>query len=152
MVLVWSLATLGGEVGHAFPSAPARTAPPDSYTTAADTVPLVSDLFDAPVYYERYLDRYTFDGDLQLLRSGRVRVQHYAPVEVSDFRWDRKGSDYTWWMQMQELRFLLPAIASPHASDRTIAKQWLSRWHEVHIMGRVPATKQGEPIDADVFD
>jgi hypothetical protein len=124
----------------------APTDPPESYTVAGDTVPVEPDLFETRVYYERYRDRYLRDGDLAILRSGRVRVQHYDPVETSAFRWDRADTDYTWWMQMQEMRFLLPLIPSPSKEDHELAKTWLTRWHDVHVAGGVRAVRQGQPM------
>ncbi len=78
------LAAVVGGMPVPVPSSP--SSPPDSYTAALDTVPR-PDLFDAPVYYERNLERYVHEDDLELLRSGQVRVHHYEPVDVSDFAW-----------------------------------------------------------------
>jgi hypothetical protein len=127
-------------------AADVSSAPPAATPAAADTLPVASDLFETRVYYERYLARYMRESDLAILRSGRVRVQHYDPVETSNFRWERDDTDYTWWMQMQELRFLLPLIASPGEGDRELAKSWLARWYGVHVTGRVPAVGQGQPM------
>jgi Heparinase II/III-like protein len=118
----------------------------DSYPAAGDTLYVESDLFETRVYYERYVRRYMRESDVAILQSGRVRVQHYDPVETSNFRWERADTDYTWWMQMQELRFLLPLIASPSRGDRELAKSWLTRWYGVHVTGRVPAVNQGQPM------
>ena len=127
-------------------SARAAAPPPaSSYTVALDTLPR-SDLFDAPVYYERNLQRYLRKGDLELLRAGKVRVQHYEPVDVSDFAWRQGNTEYSWWMQTEELRFLLPAISSPRESDRALAKQWLARWHDAHVVARLNELQWGEPM------
>lgn len=127
-------------------SAFASPAPLASTPAAADTIPAAPDLFDAPVYYERNRERYMRAGDLELLRAGRVRVQHYEPVDVSEFAWSRAGTEYTWWMQMQEMRFLLPLIASERASDRALAREWLRRWFTTHVLGDVRKNQWGEPM------
>jgi hypothetical protein len=121
-------------------------APPDSYTAGVDTLPLGFDLFEAPVYYELTFPQYFGEGDLEHLRAGRVPTQHYPPVDAADFAWNRAGSEYTWWMQMQEMRFILPLIASDRGSDRALAKDWLARWYRVHLTGNVPVHKWGEPM------
>jgi len=118
----------------------------DSYTAAVDTLPLGSDLFDAPVYYEMSFAPHLDDGALEHLRAGRVPTQHYEPVDATDFAWDRAGSEYTWWMQMQEMRFTLPLIASNRQSDRALAKEWLARWFGVHVTGNIPEHKWGDPM------
>lgn len=129
----------------ALPS-PGRSSPPlDSYTVAADTLPR-ADLFEAPVYYEHNLDRYARAGDLELLRAGKVRVQHYEAVDVSDFAWNKAGTEYTWWMQMQELRFLLPLISSSRGSDHDLAKHWFLRWYDVHVSVGSKPHLWGEPM------
>ena len=124
----------------------ASLAPLASTPAAADTIPAAPDLFDAPVYYERNRERYVRAGDLELLRAGRVRVQHYEPADVSEFAWSRAGTEYTWWMQMQEMRFLLPLIASERASDRALAREWLRRWFTTHVLGDVHKVQWGEPM------
>lgn len=116
------------------------------WDASRDVASPASDLLDAPVYYERTLERYVQEGDLELLRAGRVRVQHYAPVDVSEFAWSRTDTEYTWWMQMQEMRFLLPLIASQRAADHELAKEWLRRWFTTHVMGDVRKDRWGEPM------
>lgn len=113
----------------------------------ATLVPPAGDFLQSPVYYEHFRARYSRAGDLKLLRSGRVRVQHFGPVDVSTFQWFTSSStNYTWWMQMEELRFLLPAIASDRPSDRAIAKDWLARWFTIHMAGNAPPRLWGEPM------
>ena len=122
------------------------SSPVDSYTVVLDTVP-PADLFDAPVYYELNRARFIQDGDLELLRSGKVRVQHYAPVDVSEFAWRKEAhAEYSWWMQMEELRFLLPLLSSRRGSDRALAKQWLARWYDVHVSAGLSPLLWGEPM------
>jgi hypothetical protein len=95
-----------------------------------------ADLFSAPVYYERYLDKYANKNDLPLLRAGHVRVKHYDPVDVSNFDWNRRNEEYTWFMQMQEMRFILPLLA----------RHWLESWYNAHPGARMPDHKWGEPM------
>ncbi len=108
-------------------------------------LPRGADLFQAPVYFERFHDKYAHHDDLPLLRAGKVRINLYQPVDVSSFDWTLGSSDYTWFMQMQELRFLLPLIGSERRGDRKLARSWLERWHNAHAGARVPAHKWGEP-------
>ncbi len=136
---------LGLAIGAPVPSA-ASPPPPPSYTAEADSVPPRSDLFDAPVYYELYRERYLYPGDLEIVRSGRVRVQHYDPVDVRDFAWQQEGTEYSWWNQMQEMRFLLPLLASQRADDRAIAREWLARWFSVHVTANRRKDQWGEPM------
>jgi hypothetical protein len=104
----------------------------------------------APVYYQRYPAERTWVGDeLALLRAGQVRVQHYPPVDVSHFAWERDSfTDYTWWMQMQELRFLLPALASGEDEDLRLALAWFMRWYANHMVPRPATAAWGEPMTA----
>ena len=108
-------------------------------------LPRGADLFQAPVYFERFHDKYAHHDDLPLLRAGKVRINLFPPVDVSSFDWTRGSSDYSWFMQMQELRFLLPLIGSERRGDRKLARSWLERWHNAHAAARVPVHKWGEP-------
>ena len=99
---------------------------PDT-TPAVDStlVPPAGDFLDAPVYYELFGERYASDDDAELLRSGPhfPHVQHFNPVDVTALDWSSTSStESTWWMQMEEMRFLLPVIPSDRASDRALAK------------------------------
>lgn len=110
-------------------------------------IPPSGDYLDSPVFYDLFLSRYSDDSDLPGLREGRVRVQHYDAVDTRDFNWERSTFvDYTWWMQMQEMRFLLPLIASKRETDRAIARDWLIRWFGTHMMEERPQSQWGEPM------
>ena len=127
--------------------APAAAAPAEPGEPQLSDVPQPGDYRDRPVFFERYLDRYADPGDLPLLRQGYVRVQHYDAIDVRDFEWERTpGTDYTWWMQMQEMRFLLPLIASRSDADRAIAREWLTRWFVGHVAEKSPLSEWGEPM------
>ncbi len=121
---------------------------PDPAPVADSTlVPPAGDFLSSPVYYELFRERYSSDDDADLLRSGLVRVQHFNPVDVTAFDWSSTSStDYTWWMQMEEMRFLLPVIPSDRAADRALAKQWLTRWFGIHMAGNLPRQRWGEPM------
>ena len=110
-------------------------------------IPSRGDYLDSPVFYDHYIDRYADPADLPGLRDGRVRVQHYDAFDARSFAWEQTiGTDYSWWMQMQEMRFLLPLIASPREQDRAIARDWLIRWFAVHMAGDVAPARCGEPM------
>jgi hypothetical protein len=127
-------------------AAPALAEPPgDAFDI--DDIPPVADYQAHPVFYDLFADPTTQDGDLAILRAGQVRVQHYAPVATDTFAWQRRiGDDYTWWMQMQEMRFLLPLIRSDSDMDRDIAREWLSRWFQAHLVQDRKVGEWGEPM------
>ncbi len=140
MRLFWNAKLLCAVIALAiipsFSCSPAKPLPP---------LPPGADLLQSQVFFERFLDRYAQSDDLPLLRAGKVRVNHYDPVDVSKFDWTRGTADYTWFMQMQEMRFLLPLIASQRGGDRAIARSWLERWNRAYAGADVPAHKWGEP-------
>ena len=116
--------------------------------TTSAPVPANGDYRSRPVFYERFFDTAGMVGDeLDLLRVGQVRLQHYAPVDVTRYAWERDSfTEYTWWMQMQELRFLLPAIASTEPGDRRLAREWFMRWYAVHMVPAPATGTWGEPM------
>ena len=115
---------------------------------AAPGVPSPGDYLRHPVFYERFPETSAAVGDeLDHLRRGHVRLQHYRPADVSRYAWERDSfTEYTWWMQTQELRFLLPAIASNESGDRRLAREWFMRWYAVHMVPEPATATWGEPM------
>lgn len=108
--------------------------------------PPLGDLRARPVFYEQFPPAYARD-DLALLHRGRVRLQHFPARDVASFTWARdEKTDYTWWMQMQELRFLLPAIESDKPADRALARSWFQSWFEAHMLPEPATASWGEPM------
>lgn len=132
----WLFAVIGMSVGAQLSCSPAEPVPP---------LRAGADLLEAPVYFERFLDKYASDDDLPLLRAGKVRFKLYDPVDVSSFDWTRGTSEYTWFLFMQEMRFVLPLIAAERRGDRALARSWLERWHAAHPGSSVRPQKWGEP-------
>jgi hypothetical protein len=121
---------------------------PAAGTAASNSKPPTGDYRSSPVFYERYRADIPWVGDeLELLRQGRVRIEQYPPVDVTDFNWERDSfTEYTWWMEMQDLRFLLPAIASSSTEDRRMARAWFMRWYAEHMVPEPATTHWGEPM------
>ena len=107
-----------------------------------------NDYRSAPLFYESYHDDMNWVGDeVEQLRRGYVRVDRYDPVDATNFDWSQDSfTDYTWFMQMQDLRFLLPAIASKSTEDVNIARTWFMRWYAEYMVPEPAKARWGEPI------
>jgi hypothetical protein len=89
-----------------------------------------------PVYYETYDEPLLpHDANLKDLRKGLLTLRHYPAVDVSSFDWTTsETSEYSWWIQVEELRFLLPFIRSGRPEDRDVAESWFKSWYVSHHM------------------
>lgn len=58
-------------------------------------------------------------------------MRPHGITDISDFTWDEKAGD-SWIMDMEELLYLLPFIASPRPEDRDFAIRWVERWAAAH--------------------
>ena len=121
-----------------------------SHASAPDTldvsIPPAGDFLAGPVFYERNPPS-VLPGELDLLRQDRVKLPHYAPVDIADFDWTRNSRvEPMWFMQMQEMRFLLPAIASELPGDRALAKKSLVGWFRVYMTPEPRIRDWGEPM------
>jgi hypothetical protein len=99
------------------------------------SVPTASDIGnyrDAPVFLEKHARTYLYRQPLNDLRRGIVQVPGFNCVDLTGFDWLTGGiDDYSWWIQIQELRFLLPLIESSNAQDFALAKRWFMGWYLV---------------------
>lgn len=91
----------------------------------------------SPVFFERFADDYIDMGTLPELRRGVVRLWNYDPVDLSHFDWRNGGlPDPTWWLQVEELRFLMPLIASDRDDDHARAERWFRAWYRAYATGK----------------
>jgi hypothetical protein len=104
---------------------------------------------DSPVYYELY-DAPFLPHDLNLkhLPDGKLVLRHFPSVDVGGFDWYNGGlKDFSWWIQVEELRFLLPFIRSDRAEDRALVKDWIESWYRAEQNNqRVNGARWGESI------
>jgi hypothetical protein len=106
---------------------------------------------DSPVYYELY-DAPDLPHDLNLkhLPDGELYLRHFPGVNVSGFDWYHGGlKDFSWWIQVEELRFLLPFIRSGRPEDRALVKGWIKSWVRAERGNeRVNGARWGEAMSA----
>lgn len=116
--------------------------PPDTLDVS---IPPQGDYLVRPVFYERFPPS-NGEWELNLLRHGKVSLPHYQPVDIVDFDWIRGSLEPMWFMQMQEMRFLLPAIVSDAPEDRALAKKYLVSWFRAHMTPEPQFRSWGEPM------
>lgn len=95
-----------------------------------------ADYLRSPVFYQLHGQRYGDPRNIELLRENKVVVDYHDPVELTpDFNWAGGiGQDFSWWVVFEELRFLLPVIASDDPADRKLARHWFMGWHTANRM------------------
>lgn len=106
----------------------------------------LGDYYTAPVFFELYGAHYTSERSLEALRAGRVQVYNYDPVPLDGFDWTGGIDDFTWWVTVEELRWLLPFIASDDAEERDVARRIMWDWHHAHPDSVEPNTGAWYPM------
>jgi hypothetical protein len=122
-------------------SANAQITPPD----------VSGNYHDSPVFYERYDEpHYPNAENLSSLHNGWLTLPNFSPADVRDFRWLTSNvDDYSWWIQVEELRFLLPFIGSERPGDLELAEKWFDSWYATEIINpHLNIARWGEPMSA----
>jgi hypothetical protein len=122
-------------------TAGAQSTPPDG----------LGNYLDQPVFYERCDEpHYPNAENLSSLHDGWLTLPNFSPVDVRNFRWlPSNVDDYSWWIQVEELRFLLPFIGSERPGDSDLAKKWFDSWYATEIINpHLNVARWGEPMSA----
>ena len=117
--------------------------------TQAD--PALGNHLDSPVYYELNEEELLpSDANLDRLTDGLLTLRHFPAVEVSGFDWSRGPvDDFSWWVQVEELRFLLPFIDSDRPGHRELATRWFKSWYGSQALNPTAnEARWGEPMSA----
>lgn len=99
-------------------------------------------------FVERYADVYAGGFDLAALRQGQFQHPYYPTVDISGFDWITSPvRKLSWWIRVEELRFLIPLIASGDPADRRLARVFFDSWLAAHPPGIRPNPGAwGEPM------
>jgi hypothetical protein len=97
------------------------------------------DYRDSPVFFEMFYNEYADTSNLTLLPRKKLHISPFGVKDVDDFSWyDAQTIDYSWWVQVETLKFLLPLIKSSDLAHRRIARSWLEGWSHAHNDGPAP--------------
>ncbi|MCK4775000.1 MAG: heparinase II/III family protein [Candidatus Krumholzibacteria bacterium] len=89
---------------------------------------------ESPVYYEVHETPFFLAENKTLLHEDKLKLWHFPVVDVAEWDWVNGGiNDFSWWMQVEELRFLLPLLKSGDVSDRDLAREWFESWYESNL-------------------
>jgi hypothetical protein len=92
---------------------------------------LLGNYHDSPVFYETQPVPYYLVDNKELLHKNQLKLWHFPAVDVTDWNWKTGGiSDFSWWIQVEELRFLLPLLKSDDVKDRELARKWFWSWYD----------------------
>ena len=90
-------------------------------------------------FVEQNYDLYASGFSLDAVRQGRFEHPYYPPVDISFFDWKTSPVDrVSWWIRVEELRFLLPLIASGLEHDQSLARAYFAGWIKAHPKGANP--------------
>jgi hypothetical protein len=97
---------------------------------------VTGDYLDSPVYYELHDPPLFLQANRELLHQNKLDLRYFPGVDVAGFDWKNGGlDDFSWWIQVEELRFLLPLIRSTGLEDRELARAWFRSWYESNKSG-----------------
>ncbi len=86
-----------------------------------------------PVFFEIFKEDYYDSSNLVLLPQQKLHIAPFGIKDVKGFTWlDARTSDYSWWLQMETLKYLLPLIESSDPIHNQIAKSWFKSWCAAH--------------------
>jgi hypothetical protein len=98
---------------------------------AEDPGLLLGNHHESPVYYEVHETPVFLLENKTLLYEDKLKLWHFPVVDVPDWNWITGGiDDYSWKIQVEELRFLLPLLKSGDLSDRELAREWFESWYK----------------------
>jgi hypothetical protein len=92
---------------------------------------LLGNHHESPVYYETQPVPYFLVDNKELLHENKLKLWNFPVVDVTGWNWRSGGiDDFSWWIQVEELRFLLPLLKSDDAKDRKLARKWFRGWYD----------------------
>jgi hypothetical protein len=103
----------------------------------------------APVFFEVHLQHYAVAENLELMPQGRLLMPPHGEADIAAFSWDM-DADASWMMDAEELRYLLPFIASDDPRHRDVARRWVEGWAEAHEGLASPNPMAWEPMTAGI--
>jgi len=90
-------------------------------------------------FVELHADVYTRGFDIEAVRAGEFHHPYYPTVNITDFDWVTSPvTKMSWWIRVEELRFLLPLIASEQSEDHALALEYFYGWLAAHDLGAAP--------------
>jgi len=117
---------------------------------AQEAVDLLGNHHDSPVFYEIQPTPYFLVDNVELLHQNKLKLWHFPVTDVTDFDWKTaEFTDLSWWIQIEELRFLIPLIKSGDEADWELARRWFMSWYESNRGDqKASRTRWREPMSA----
>ena len=93
---------------------------------------------EAPVFYEFAWEYYGAKENLELAQEGRLNVGIMGIVPIENFRWNTAGKEDSYWIAMENFRYLLPVVNSDRPQDETFVREWIDGWIVGHSLSFAP--------------
>jgi hypothetical protein len=87
---------------------------------------------DAPVFYEDTWQAYGFPDNLVLAHQGKLFVGVMGIIDLDTFSWQDEEMSNSYWVALENYRYLLPLIASDRAEDQAFVRDWIDKWLQNH--------------------
>jgi hypothetical protein len=98
---------------------------------------IVGSYLKSPLFFEMFYEEYYDDTNLDLLPGGTIHIHPFGIRDVVKFSWVEPkiqpgAKEFSWWVRLESLRYLLPFIGSSETEHRIFLRGWFERWYEHH--------------------
>ncbi len=95
------------------------------------------DYLKTPVFFEMFAEDYCDSTNFDLLPDGEIYMYPLGIRDLSNFSWAdsqlTKGErDYSWFLRMEDMKYLVPFIHSFDPEHRAFLRDWFEKWYEGH--------------------
>jgi hypothetical protein len=87
---------------------------------------------EAPVFYEFTKGYYGDKNNLKSAHEGKLNVGVMGVVATDNFNWADSSRTLSYWVAMENFRYLLPLIASDRPQDQSFVRDWIRGWLYAH--------------------
>ncbi|UCH85027.1 MAG: heparinase II/III family protein, partial [Candidatus Latescibacterota bacterium] len=106
---------------------------------------------EAPVFFELFAASYSDSANLDLFHKNKVRLIPLGIEAIDGFDWrNHKRRDLSWWMRIEDFKYLLPAINSGRGADARFVRDWFNHWYEIHEQDPQPNPGAQQPMTVGI--
>jgi hypothetical protein len=98
---------------------------------------LFGDYLNSPVFFEMFWEEYNDTTNFDLLPDGKIYLYPLGLRDLSNFSWvdsmvTKGNRDYSWFLRLGNMRYLVPFIKSSDPQHRSFLREWFEDWYKNH--------------------
>ncbi|MFH1754925.1 MAG: hypothetical protein ABIA59_04405 [Candidatus Latescibacterota bacterium] len=117
---------------------------------AASTRPgTIGDYRESLVFFELFYNDYADSSNVILMPNHQLHISPFGTQSIADFTWQNdRITNYSLWLRLENLEYLLPLIGSADAVLETTARLWFESWCRAHRGYAQPNRAAWDPMTA----